>query len=492
MGVVLNQTYKNTFIIFVGFAIGAVNVLFLYTHFLQEDYYGLITFLLSTANILMPLLVFGMQHTVVKFFSSYTDRIHRDNFLITTLFLPLLIIIPLALFGAFAYEKISDILSQENIIIKQYTYLIFFIAVFMGYFEVFYAWSRVQFKSVFGNFVREIFARISVTILLIMVFLKWISNEQFVYAITIVYLLRLLIIMVYALYLYMPKLGHFKLPDNFKEILSFSFYIILAGSAGSILLEIDKFMIPQLEQIAKVAYYAVGVYIASVIAIPNRAMQQIVNPIIAKDLNNNNLPEVEKLYKQSSINLLVAGGLLFLLINLNVSDLYALINKPKYEIGIPIVIIISFSELIKLAIGTNGAILTNSKYYKIFFYFSIAMALSVIILNKYLIQMLGIEGAALATLIVVFIFSLIKVVYVQIKLRMQPFSAKTAMILGIIVGLFLIFYWIDFTDNSIINIIIKSLLISLIYIVMIVKLQISNDLNQLIKKYINNKKANKY
>ena len=129
------------------------------------------------------------------------------------------------------------------------------------------------------------------------------------------------IMMIYAFKLYRPQLI-FKLPDNIKEILSYSFYIILAGSAGGILLEIDKFMIPQLEQIAEVAYYSVGIYIASVVGIPSRAMQQIINPLTAKELNNNNLEEVGNLYQKSSITLLIAGGLLFLLINLNVKDLY--------------------------------------------------------------------------------------------------------------------------------------------------------------------------
>ena len=69
----------------------------------------------------------------------------------------------------------------------------------------------------------------------------------------------------------------------------FPLYIIMAGSAGTILLEIDKFMIPQMKHIAEVAYYSVGVYIASVIGIPSRAMQQIINPITARELNNGNL-----------------------------------------------------------------------------------------------------------------------------------------------------------------------------------------------------------
>lgn len=149
-------------------------------------------------------------------------------------------------------------------------------------------------------------------------------------------------------------------------------YIIVAGSAAGVLLEIDKFMIPQMEKIAQVAYYSVGIYIASVIAIPTRAMQQITTPITAKDMNENNIEEVGKLYKQTSINLLVIGGLFFLLINLNIADLYRLINKPEFSKGIWVVLIISVSKLMELALGTGNSILLNSKYFKIFFYLSLA------------------------------------------------------------------------------------------------------------------------
>ena len=64
MGIVFKQSFINTIILFLGFGIGGVNVLFLYTHFLEAEYFGLITFLLSTANMIMPLMIFGMQHTM--------------------------------------------------------------------------------------------------------------------------------------------------------------------------------------------------------------------------------------------------------------------------------------------------------------------------------------------------------------------------------------------------------------------------------------------
>ena len=482
MGIVLNQSFKNTLVLFLGFAIGGINVLFLYTNFLEEDYYGLITFLLSSANIILPLLVFGMQHTVIKFFSSYKSKFEQDQFLTTTLFVPLLIIIPLGLIGVLFYEKIALWLSSENTIIKPYSYLIFLVAIFMGYFEVFYAWSKIRMQSVFGNFIKEVFARISATFLLIAVYYDILTNEQFIYAMTIVYFLRMIIMKMYAFSLYMPKIV-LKFPHNFKEIISYSFYIILAGSAATILLEIDKFMIPQLKQIAQVAYYAVGIYIASVVAIPSRAMQQIINPITAKELNNNNLVEVTSLYKKSSINLLIAGGLLFLLINLNVKDLYLIIDKPQYAVGIWIVFMISISELYKLALGTNGAILINSKYYKVFFYFSVAMAASVIVLNRVLIEKFGIDGAALATLIVVSVFSTVKILYLHKKMSMQPFSINTIKVLLLIGLLFLAFNFWNFSFHPILNIIVKTIIVSIIYGFLVWRFRVSEEIQSLIEKY---------
>lgn len=484
MGIVAKQSFQNTLIIFLGFAIGGINVLFLYTHFLTDDYYGLVTFLLSSANILMPLLVFGMQNTIIKYFSSYSEKQEQDSFLLTALILPMFIIVPLAILGVLFYDYIAEILSRENIIIKKYTSLIFFLAIFMGYFEVFFAWSRVMMQSVFGNFIREIFARIATTFLLFMVYKHWITQEQFVYAIVIVYLIRMIIMKLYAFLIYYPKVTSFSLPKNFKEIISYSLFIILAGSAGGILLEIDKFMIPQMEQIAQVAYYSVGVYIASVIGIPSRAMQQIINPITARDLNTGNMTEVETMYKKSSDILLITGGFLFLLININIVDLYEIINKPEYSVGVYIVLMVSLSELYKLALGTNGAILSNSSYYKMFFYFSLAMALSVIGLNKILIDYLGIDGAALATLLVVLIFSTIKIVYINSKLKMHPFSKNTRIILLIITILFGAFYFLELNMNPFLSIAIKSILVTLLFCFAIIRLKLSYEINELVRKYL--------
>lgn len=483
MGIVIRQSFTNTLILFLGFTIGGINVLFLFTHFLDKDYYGLITFLLSAANLVLPLMILGMQHTIIKFYSSYKEKELQDGFLITSLLLPLLVIIPIGIFGMFAYEYISDLISVKNPIIKKYTFLIFLVSLFMGYFEVFYAWTKVQFQSVFGNFIKEVFVRLMTSFLLIAVYLGLLSNEQFIYAVVSVYFLQVVIMFFYAIKIYKPKF-RLVVPPNIKEVLSFSGYIIMAGSAGTILLEIDKFMIPQLKQIAEVAYYTVGIYIATVVALPTRAMQQIITPITAKELNNNNLKEVEKLYKSSSINLLIIGGLLFLLINLNLMDMYRIINKPEFANGFWIVLFISMAKLYEMALGTCNAIISNSAYYKIYFYLSLAMALTVVFLNKWLIGLMGIDGAALATFLVVFIFNTIKIFFVKAKFNVQPFSSNSIKLVLITALLFVLLLKVDLNMNPFLSILIKSIVVGIPYFILVYFWKVSADFNGFVNKTI--------
>ena len=122
--------------------------------------------------------------------------------------------------------------------------------------------------------------------------------------------------------------------------------------------------------------------------------------------------------------------------------------------------------------------------YKSFFYFSISMAVSVILLNKILIEMLGINGAAISTLIVVAVFSVMRIIYVQNKMKMQPFDKKI-FILIIVIGLvYFIFERIDVFENPILNIGVKSAFIILIYSVLILKLKLSDEFEKMFRNLL--------
>ena len=483
MGIVIKQTSRNIITISIALLIGAVNTLYFYPEFLKDKYYGLVVFLLATSNLLQPLMSLGAQHTIIKFYSSFKDKKSKDNFLSSIIFIPLIIIIPVTFLVIQVHDIVGDFLSMQNPIIESYVWVIFLVAFATSYFEVFYAWSRVQLKSVFGNALKEIYPRISVFILLILVSINLIDKENFVWWLTGLYYLRLLIMIIYSFSLYVPKFS-FSVPKNFKEIISYSIYILLAGSAASLLIDIDKYMIPQKEAISQTAYYAVAVFIATVVEIPGRAMFQILNPMVAKAINNNDFKDLDSLYKKSSTNLLIICGFFFLLINLNIASFYDLMNNQYYSEAILVVLIISCAKLVQMSFGCGPAILATSSFYKITLPFSISMAISVYILNDYLIDIYGINGAAFSTLIVLLVFTFLKVVYINYKLNIHPYNFNTIKIIMLISVIYFTLNHLTFNFSPILDITLKSLLISIVYISLIYYFKLSETINKSINTFI--------
>ena len=479
MGIVFKQTSWNIVTITVAILIGGVNTLYFYPEFLREQYYGLVVFLLATSNLLQPLMSFGAQHTIIKFFSSFKNSKEKDEFLSSIIFLPLFFILPVCFLVVQFHDLIAEFLSVKNPIIKSYVWVIFLVSFATSYFEVFYAWSRVQFKSIIGNILKEIYPRIAVFILLFLVSIDILTKENFVWWLTGLYYIRLIIMIIYSLFLYTPKFS-VKIPNNFKEILSYSIYILLAGSAASFLIDIDKYMIPQKQAISQTAYYAVAVFIATVVEIPGRAMFQIINPLVAKALNEENFIELKNLYSQSSENLLIVCGLFFLLINLNIDSFYMLLNNQEYSNASLVVLIISSAKLIQMSFGCGPAILATSKFYKITLPFSIAMAVSVYFFNDYLIDLYGINGAAISTFIVLLIFTVLKIIYIRYKVKLQPFNFNSIKIFTSILLIYFFNSYINLELSPLIEIIIRSIIILITYVLVIYFFGVSKKMKDLL------------
>lgn len=482
MGIVINQSIKNTFSTYLGFAIGAINTLFLYTNFISDTYYGLVAFILSTANIMLPLMAFGVHNTLIKFYSTFKTKNSLNSFLTIMLFLPLVIVIPLGLMGVSCYNFIGDLLSKENEIVKDYIGYIFIAAVSMAYFEVFFAWAKTQMQTVFGNFMKEVFHRLAIMLLLFAVFLEYITVETFIFYVILVYVLKMIIMMFYAFSIRLPV---FKLKriENLTSIIKYSSLIIIAGSIATVILDLDKFMLSQYIAIEGVAYYSVAIFIATVIAVPQRSMHQIMLPLTAQYLNDNNKKALKDLYKRSSLNLYVISGLIFLLIINNINELY-LIIPLEFRNGLIVVFLISLAKLSDTILGNNNAILFNSDYYRMVLIFGIILTVLTIILNMIFIPIYGINGSAFATFIAILIYNTIKIVFIKKKFRMLPFTENTFKLsVLLIIGIVGFYFW-DFGFHPILNMLFKSIIIGSLYTIVIYKMNISDEITLLIKKYL--------
>ena len=482
MGIVLNQSFKNTIITYIGFGIGAINTLYLYPFFLGATYYALTNYVLSVANIIMPLFAIGMQNTLVKFYSQYKTEEEREQFLSFTALFPLLMCIPIGIIGFFFFDYFTAFASKKNPIVKEYILLIPFIGFCMAYFEIFYAWARVHMHSVFGNFVKEVGLRLISTFVLIGLYFKWITLVQFVYITAAIYFLAFLITMLYAFYVKRPKF-QIKIPENVKSVMEYTFYIILSGSVANLLLDGDKAMLNQYMKIENIAYYSVATYIALVISVPSRAMHQIVYPITAKLMHEDKHDELNNLYKKTSINLQIVGGFVMLCIFVNINQLYEIVPE-EYRGGIPVVFMIGLSKYFDLILGNNNAIIFNTKYYKMVLYLGLGLVVLTIILNMIFIPIFGIIGSAFATLLSITFYSLAKLLFVVKRLHLYPFTKQTLESLVLTSVLFLLFYFWEFPFYPLISIVLKSIIVTILYIYLNYKFSISNEINQVINNIL--------
>ncbi len=482
MGIVIRNAAWNLVITAIGFVLGAVNVLILATTYLEDQYYGLWGYILSMGFLLFPFMSFGIHNTIVKFYSSFSNKAQRDAFLIKMLVWPVFGIIPFVVVFWVIQEPVTSFLSSKNPIVGGFLWHILAIAIFEAYFEIFYAWTKVHMKTIGGNFLKEVFYRAGATVALLLLAVGIIDQVIFIHSLVLIYGLRLLFMAMLALKTYKPACVWQPITQR-REIVIYSLLMILAGSVGSALLDLDKAMINNYQILDQISYYNVAVFIAAVIAVPARGMAQITNPLSANYLNSKDIPALEDLYKRSSLNLSVIAGFLLIIIVCNVKQFYVFL-PPSFAVAIPVLFFIAAVKYVESLLGSNNAILYNSNLYKVTLWMGLGLILGAIALNMLLIPLYGLTGAAMATCFAYISYCFIKVWYVYYKMRIHPWTNKTWLSIGVIVLFIAVFYFWDFGWSPVVNIGLKSTLITIMYALVVYTGAISVEINALVYKWL--------
>ena len=138
MGIIAKQSFYNSISIALAFLIGAVNTVYLYPTYMGSALQGLVVALLALSNLVQPFVSFGVQHAVIKFYSSCDTKEEKDKLLSLSLFLPLFVFVLLLIFSIFFRELIIDIIASENQEMGKYAYLILAIAFSTPFFFIFF------------------------------------------------------------------------------------------------------------------------------------------------------------------------------------------------------------------------------------------------------------------------------------------------------------------------------------------------------------------
>ena len=365
--------------------------------------------------------------------------------------------------------------------------LVFFLVAFLSFFEVLSALSRSLLNATIPIFLKEVFLKGFNILLLILHWNNVIDFPTFLNLYIAIYLCMILILC-YTIFSKFSYSFTFNFTDiQSRKLLVFGMYVLVGGASAMLISKVDMMMIANLMDLQHVAFYTVAFFIGNVIRVPGKAVVSIAAPLIAREWEKNNISGIKDIYMKSSINQLLFGGLIFLGIWLNIEDGLSLLPK-KFQGGEYVVLFIGLSQLFNMATGVNGPIIINSKYYKFDLYANIILLFITLYTNWIFIPessplsafgIVGINGAAFATALSVFIFNTIKMIFVYIKVGIQPFTIKTIQSILLITGVYFAIDFFEFYGNVMSDICIRFALLFVLYFPLMLIFNISEDINKI-------------
>ena len=487
MGIVIRQSIYSSIISYTGVVIGYINLLYLYPKFLSTDQIGLFRTIQDAAILFAPFAQFGLSQTIIRFYPQLArDKKSSHSFIS---FMSLLALVGFILF--FLLFKIfeSSLLAyfQDNAAeVIQYTNLVLWLTLILVMVSVMEAFSRSLLKTVVPNLLREVMARLFLSVLVLLYFTKTITFDQFIIGSVISYLIWLLILM-----FYLWRQGELSIQINFKsldqkrlpELIKYSL-LSFAGMAGLILIgKIDSMMVSALLGFSANAVYTTAFYMATVIEIPKRALSQIAMPLISRAFERNDIKEVASLYRKTSINQLIIGSLLLIGVWINLDSMFALMPKGEvFSVGKWVVIIIGTGKLVDMLFGPSSEIIVLSKYFKFNIVLILILAVLIVVSNNLLIPRYGIEGAAWGSAFALITFNAIKYLFIYAKYKIQPFGSNTLKVLLIASLVLAANYFSSRLDFVVLDILLRSALTTLLFSGLILITKVSPEANELYNK----------
>jgi O-antigen/teichoic acid export membrane protein len=477
MGIVRNQSIKNSISFYIGMAIGAINTVIIYPNVFNDhpEHFGLIQILIAYAILVSTFTTFGIPKTFVRFFPVIKEK---GQLYFLSLIIPLLgFILSLLVYFLFK-QQIFELLNASPLLKDNFFYIILLVF-FIGFYDVLTAVSRSFLSAAAPIFINEVFLKVYSMLALLLHWFGYVDFSIFLKIYLFGYFLKFAI-----LFLIQWKNDRFSLAFSLndlklKEISSFGLFVFVGGASVMLVTRLDMMMIGSMLDLEQVAFYTVAFFIGNAIKVPGKSIAAISSPLVAKALEKQDYKETQTLYTKSSINQLIIAGVLFLCIWLNIDEIFSLL-PAKFQGGKWVVFYISIAQLFNMITGINGTIIVNSKYYRYDLYTNVILVLTTVITNYFLILKYGIDGAAMATAISISLFNLIRLILIKVKMNMHPFSLQT---IKTILLLFVMFFALDFLPNSsyaFVDIIWKSIVVFILVIPAIMYFKLSEDINKLI------------
>lgn len=433
----MKTALQSSILTLVGFVIGAVNTLVLYTRVLSQNEYGTVSYILATATLLLPFLSLGFPQGLLRFFEKFSDKERSallGQLLITTLFsflgFGVLLLIAVTLFGKGGW--VSNSLGSSDMV------YVLSVGGAMAFFELGFALMKFHLKTRLGVFLKEVFPRVLVTTYLLFSLVEGFDLVTFLKFLIVVYCTRALIMWIYAI-------SNSAIPIRFsvsrllpsKEIIGYTALVLIGSAISLSFLEIDKVMLYQLLSPENVATYTVAVFMATTVAIPFRGYLPYLSGKIAQGFSSRSSGLILELNRASS-QIIQLTTLTSLALILGI-PLLRFILPESYELSLQLLPILILAKWIDSSFALANTLFQFSDRFKLFLALSVVMVFALVGLNLIAIPRYGLFGAAFATLGTLSLFSLIKLILLTKVLGKSIYELQSVVVLLVGISAVLVF-----------------------------------------------------
>ena len=487
MGIVKRQGLKLSIASYVGALIGMLNIFIFPGIFTDRQIGVFMSVILPIAALVGLFMLLGSNVVALKFFPKFKNNENGHNGMLSAIHIWVLVgaflVVLFSLIGlpylVGAFPNLSHILEYRQYILPT--------TLFLGLASLYNVLCQ-NFRRIV---VPGILLRSGIKFTLLgggaLYYFKLIDFSQFLWLVPLNYFVVCVVLL-----FYMIKVGKytFSWPVTFwqqlpkKEIVSNGMFGLFLGVGSTIVFSIDLLMVPMLTTLESGGHYVIAERMSQMIEIPTSALLTIIAPLLATAWSNKDKAEIQKLYSSSSLNLLIIGFLMAIGLVINLNNLYDIMpNGEIYRSGYYVAIFLVAGKLVEMSTSCNHSIILLSDRYRINFYILGVLAILNITLNLILVPKLGPKGAAIATATSLVLVNVFKTIYIRKVFGYSPFSKQTLYL--VIVGLIVlgIGFFLPKISSPFLDLIVRSTVVSLLYIVTVYKMRISEDLNHLLDKY---------
>lgn len=467
MSVVARQGIKYSIIGYIGTLLGIVSSIVIFPN--NMEFYGKLRFILPTAEMFIPLVVFGLSFSNVKFFLKTQQDGKHHNFLSLSLLAVVINFIAFSTLYFLATLVFPELKNTETWRMKNLIFPMILVLALSSVFNKYITnYKRIVVSNIFENLIPKL---ANLGAFCIFFYLCW--SEKTAYA--FFFAMFFLTLLAYAFYANKLekinpsfKTDYIKKDQFWRQVFVYSFFGFLGNIGNYLAVRIDNYMIGEFIDFESNGVYSTILAIIGIINVPQLGLFNISAPIINKSIEEQNFAELDRFHKKTSLSLFFLGISLFSCIIVGFPFLTDLIkNGNLLKEAEVIVWILGATFIFDLATGFNGHIISLSKFYKFNIVIMLLLAVLTITLNFFFLRNthLGIIGIAIATAISLSIFNIIKIIFNYKKFKVFPLTIP--MLYGLLLSASAIAIAIitPKLDSSFLNLILKpSIVIVILFI----------------------------